>query len=129
MDRLIFKLSNIFDNLNPDIAYLAICNDGYEYRQINKTSKIDYLNFDLPKSAFLSYKDIIKNKEVLAKIIDYMNDKQIFISMTIYKYGYEVRVYNKFGHLIYHQFIKLVSTYNIFITSYYSKKFPELTLK
>lgn len=125
------RLLKIFDKLENEIAYLKVDNVHREVKYIQQTKtgtnivRLGTIFYDFIKGGFIKYSTILHNKEVLSKLQNY---KEELITLKKYEYGFEVRVYNISGELIYHQYIRFFDKTRWYQRLYLARKFPELML-
>ena len=125
----VLKLKELFDKLKSDrIAYLFIDDNGINYRQSGAVILVGQIHYDCKCSGFLVIKDIIKNKEVLSKLIQYQIDEYLVTQIKT-KLGFYYQVYDNFGKLVYCNQIKFTSYTSWFINRFFSKRYPGLRLK
>jgi hypothetical protein len=125
------KLLKIFDQLDNQIGYLKINPSRNQIKYIQQSTSgtkvisISHLFYDFVEGGFIRHDTIANNKLVISKLLNY-NDELILLKK--YKYGYEVRVYNIIGELIYHQYIRFYDRTRWYQKWYLTKRFPELVL-
>jgi hypothetical protein len=121
------KLGKLFNQLDDNIAYLCLTKAGWIYRQKDKVIMLPEIYYDLTESNFIKYSTISKNKEILSKLSEYREQNQL-ISFIKTETGFKVEVYNKFGDLIYRQFINFYDKVGFLLRWRLRSKYPELIL-
>jgi hypothetical protein len=121
-------LSGIFNRLIDDIGYIYIDSEQH-LRIVQKNGKIRIRNiyFDIKEGQFIKYSTIRNNKKVLMKLTEYQGRGELICFIPDPE-GYKVRVYNKYGELIYKQRIKFFDKVGRLNLWYLKRKYEELVL-
>lgn len=121
------KLTDLFNKLNDNVAYLSKDKSGWAYHQKGNTVSLGDMYFDFQHGSFIKYSTIIKNKEILGKLIDYQYNN-LLISFLKIEEGFEVKVYDKFGLLVYKEYFKFFNNINWLGKWRLKHLYPELVL-
>jgi hypothetical protein len=121
-------LSSIYNRLIDDIGYIYIDSEQHLYIT-QKTGKIRIRNiyFDLKEGQFIKYSTIRNNKKVLMKLSEYQGRGDLICFIPITE-GYRVRVFNKYGELIYKHRIKFFDKLNRLSLWYLRRRYEDLVL-
>jgi hypothetical protein len=121
-------LDNIFSKLIDDIGYIYIDSDRkLRYVQKNGKLRIRNIYFDLKQGGFIKYSTVRNNKKVIMKLTEYQAQGNLLCFVPTEE-GYLVRVINKYGELIYKQYIKFFDKLNRLQMWFMKKRYPELAL-
>jgi hypothetical protein len=124
----IATLESIFSRLIDDIGYIYI-DDEQKLRVVQKSGKYRIRNiyFDIKEGSFIKYTTIRNNKKVLMKLREYQSQHNL-ICFIPDKEGYRVRVYDKYGELLYKQYIKFFNKLGKLRLWWMKTRYPELVL-
>jgi hypothetical protein len=121
-------LGSVFNGLLDDIGYIYKSSDQKLYIvQKQGKKRIRNIYFDLKQGGFIKYTTIKNNKKVILKLSEYEAQGNLLCFIPIEE-GYLVRIFNKYGELIYKQYIKFFDKISRLKLWYYKKMYPELAL-
>lgn len=121
-------LESIFNRLINDIAYIYKSSDQKLYIvQKSGKQRIRNIYFDIKSGAFIRYTTVMNNKKVIMKLNEYQSQSNLLCFIP-FEEGYRVRVYNKYGELVYKQQIKFYDKLNKLQLWFMKRRYPELAL-
>jgi len=121
-------LDKTFSRLIDNIGYIYTDREG-RLKIVQKDKpplRLRSMYFDFKRGEFIHYKTILANKNIISKLREYADSNLVCFAKI--SNGFEVKVYNKYGELIYKNYIKLFDETNRLTRWYLSKRYPDLVL-
>jgi hypothetical protein len=121
-------LDKVFSRLVEDIGYIFVDDEGHlKVAQKSGLIRIRNIYFDIKEGHFIKYSTIRRNKHALMKLKEYQSQGKLLCFIPTDS-GYRVRVYDKYGELIYKNTIKFFDKLGLIRTWLMKKRYEELCL-